>query len=85
MKNIVLFGGGLHANVCIDIFLKEGKYNIVGIIDSKAEVGSEMFGYPVLGRQENIIELKKKHNIEQWRGNPHFGFRRFSDYRSQRM
>lgn len=64
MKNIVLFGGGLHANVCIDIFLKEGKYNIVGIIDSKAEVGSTMFGYPVIGRQENIVELKKKHNID---------------------
>ncbi len=63
MENIVLFGGGLHANVCIDIFLKEGKYHIIGIIDSKAEIGSNMFGYPVIGRQENIVELTKTYNI----------------------
>ena len=34
MENIVLFGGGLHANVCIDIVEKESKYNIIGIIDN---------------------------------------------------
>jgi sugar O-acyltransferase (sialic acid O-acetyltransferase NeuD family) len=64
MKNIVLFGGGLHANVCIDIFEKDGKYNIIGIIDSIAEIGSMMFGYPVIGRQEDIIELKETYRIE---------------------
>ncbi len=64
MTNIVLFGGGLHANVCIDIFEKEAATNIVGIIDSIADVGSTMFGYPVIGRQEDIIELESKHNIQ---------------------
>ena len=64
MENIVIFGGGLHANVCIDIFEKEGKYNIVGIIDSIADIDSKIFGYTVIGRQENIIELSKKYEIE---------------------
>ena len=64
MKNLVLFGGGLHANVCIDIFEKEGKYNIIGIIDSIAEIGSLMFGYPVIGRQEDTVELVKKYTIK---------------------
>lgn len=63
MENLVLFGGGLHANVCIDIFEKDGKYNIVGIIDSIAEIGSSMFGYPVIGRQEDIIELIETYRI----------------------
>jgi len=63
MKNIVLFGGGLHANVCIDIFEKEKKYNIVGIIDSKAEIGYFLYGYKVIGKQENILELSKKYNF----------------------
>ena len=63
MENIILFGGGLHASVCVDIFEKCDKYNIVGIVDSKAEVGSELFGYPVLGRQEDIVEIQKKYNI----------------------
>lgn len=62
--NIVLFGAGLHANVCIDIFEKKGNYNIVGIIDSIAEVGSNLYGYKILGRQEDIISLKLKYKID---------------------
>lgn len=64
MENIVIFGGGLHANVCIDIFEKESKYNIIGIIDSLANIGSNIFGYTVIGRQEDIIRLSKKYEIE---------------------
>lgn len=64
MKNIVLIGGGNQAHYTIDIIEKEGKYNIVGIIDSIHEVGSDRFGYKILGRQENISQLIKKYNIE---------------------
>lgn len=64
MKNLVIFGGGLHSNVCIDIFEKGGKYNIIGIIDSIADIGSEIFGYTVLGRQEDIIRLCEKYEID---------------------
>ena len=63
MDNIVLFGGGLHANSCIDIIEKEGKYRIVGIIDSKSEPGSERYGYKVIGRQEELPELMVKYDI----------------------
>ncbi len=62
-KNIVLFGGGNQAHYTIDIIEKENKYNIVGIIDSVHEVGSERFGYPILGRQENLVNLIEEHNI----------------------
>lgn len=64
MKNIVLIGGGNQSHYTIDIVNKEGKYNIVGIIDSVHDIGSDRFGYKVLGRQEDIIELKKQYNIE---------------------
>jgi sugar O-acyltransferase (sialic acid O-acetyltransferase NeuD family) len=64
MKNIVLIGGGNQAHYTIDIIEKEGKYNIVGIIDSVHEVGSDRFGYKILGRQENISQLIEKYNIE---------------------
>jgi len=57
MDNIVLIGGGNQAHYTIDIVEKEGKYNIVGIVDSIHEVGSERFGYKVIGRQENISDL----------------------------
>lgn len=63
MNNIVLIGGGNQAHYTIDIIEKEGKYNIVGIIDSIQKIGSERFGYRVLGRQENILELMEQYSI----------------------
>ena len=63
MKNIILFGGGTHVSYCIDIIEKENQYNIVGIIDSIAENGSEMFGYRVIGKQENLLDLQNKYNF----------------------
>jgi sugar O-acyltransferase (sialic acid O-acetyltransferase NeuD family) len=64
MKNIVLIGGGNQAHYTIDIINKEGKYNIIGIIDSIHDIGSDRFGYKVLGRQEDIVKLKEQYNIE---------------------
>jgi sugar O-acyltransferase (sialic acid O-acetyltransferase NeuD family) len=64
MKNIVLIGGGNQAHYTIDIIEKMNQFNILGIIDSVHEIGSYRFGYKILGRQENIVDLIKEHNIE---------------------
>lgn len=64
MKNIVLIGGGNHAHYTIDIIQKEGKYNILGIIDSVSEVGSEKFGFKILGRQEDLLKIISQNNID---------------------
>lgn len=63
MKNIVLFGGGSHVRYSIDIIRKEKKYNIVGIIDSVKDIGETIYGYPIIGRQEQIRELLGKFDI----------------------
>jgi sugar O-acyltransferase (sialic acid O-acetyltransferase NeuD family) len=63
MENIILIGGGNQAHYTIDIIEKENKYNILGIVDSIHEIGSYRFGYPILGRQENLKEIVKKYNI----------------------
>lgn len=63
MKNLVLIGGGNQAHYTIDIIEKENKYNIVGIIDSVHDIGSDRFGYKVIGRQENLSELVKEYDI----------------------
>ncbi len=64
MKNIVLFGAGNQAHYTIDIIEKENKYNIVGIIDSIHEIGSERFGYKILGRQDDLLNLIDRYDIE---------------------
>jgi FlaA1/EpsC-like NDP-sugar epimerase len=63
-KNIVLFGGGHQVTYTIDIIEKENKYNIIGIVDSKAEIGQIIGGYPIIGRQNEIAALVDKHSID---------------------
>jgi sugar O-acyltransferase (sialic acid O-acetyltransferase NeuD family) len=64
MKNIVLFGGGTHVRYCIDIIRRENIYKIVGITDPFAEIGTEISGYKIIGRQDDINELIQRYNIE---------------------
>lgn len=61
---IVIFGGGNQASYVIDIIEKAGLYDLIGIIDSKKEIGSKVFDYPVIGRQESVSELIELFNIE---------------------
>jgi sugar O-acyltransferase (sialic acid O-acetyltransferase NeuD family) len=63
MKNIVIIGGGNQAHYTIDIIEREGKYNVVGIIDSIHDIGSDRFGYKVLGRQEDIISIMANYDV----------------------
>lgn len=63
MENIVLFGGGLHTTYCIDILMKEGKYNIIGITDPIKEIGTELCGYKIIGRDEQLKELVVKYDL----------------------
>jgi sugar O-acyltransferase (sialic acid O-acetyltransferase NeuD family) len=63
MKNIVLFGGGLHVHYCIDTIEKEGKHQIIGITDPYKEVGADLYGYKVIGRQEDLLRLIERYDI----------------------
>ena len=63
-ENIALFGGGNQVQYVIDIIEREGKYNIVGIVDSIHDIGSMIYGYHVIGRQKDIELLSKVHNFK---------------------
>lgn len=64
MKNIVLFGSGGHAKVIADIIEKGELFQILGLVDSNQVLGTVCFGYPVLGSDDEISSLIKKHKIE---------------------
>ncbi|RBA29127.1 NeuD/PglB/VioB family sugar acetyltransferase [Flavobacterium tibetense] len=55
-KRIVLIGGGGHCLSVIDVVEQQGKYNILGILDSNPNVKT-LLGYPVLGGDELIPEM----------------------------
>ena len=64
MERILLFGGGNQLHYTIDIINKEGKYDVIGIIDSIHPVGSDRFGYKVLGRQDDLIDIIDEFDID---------------------
>jgi sugar O-acyltransferase (sialic acid O-acetyltransferase NeuD family) len=62
-NRILIIGGGIQASYVIDIIEENDFYNIIGIIDSKAEIGTMVYGYKVIGRQENIKELCEQYEV----------------------
>jgi sugar O-acyltransferase (sialic acid O-acetyltransferase NeuD family) len=62
-RRIVLIGAGNQLHYAIDIIEREQKYAIIGIIDSIAKIGSIFYGYPIIGRQENIADLIDEYDI----------------------
>lgn len=64
MKEIVIIGAGSALEYSLNIIEKESKYMIVGIIDSKVDIGTDLFGYRVIGRQEEILSLVEELGIE---------------------
>lgn len=58
MKKIVIIGAGPHARVCLDILQENEDIEIVGVIDSKLNIGEKFYGYTVIGRQEQLKELQ---------------------------
>jgi sugar O-acyltransferase (sialic acid O-acetyltransferase NeuD family) len=61
---IVLIGGGNQVSYVADIIEKKIGGEIVGIIDSVKEIGTEVSGYKIIGRQEDLLELMEKHNFQ---------------------
>ena len=64
MKDILLFGAGLHSLTCIDAIEQQQECRIIGIIDSKREIGSSYDGYEILGRQENVVAIAEKYAVK---------------------
>lgn len=56
---IVVYGAGGHAKVVLDILEREGRYQIVGLIDDDpCREGEEVFGYRILGAGEALEGLR---------------------------
>ena len=61
---IVLFGAGSHAYVVIDIIERMKVYEIVGLIDSRRDIGTRFDSYKIIGRQENLKDLIYTYSIK---------------------
>lgn len=51
---ILLIGAGSHCKVILDLLLASREYEIAGIIDLKKNLGTEVFGIPVIGTDAGL-------------------------------
>ncbi len=54
---ILLIGAGGHARACIDVIEHEGRFTVAGLLGVPEEVGRTVLGYPVLGTNDDLLEL----------------------------
>lgn len=59
-NQIVIIGGGGHAKMCIDILKQMNLFEIYGIIDKDLEVGEQVLGIPVVGKDEDLSSIYNK-------------------------
>lgn len=58
---LILIGGGSHCASCIDVIEQEGRFEVAGIVDANAASDS-LLGYPFLGNDNNLQELRSKYD-----------------------
>ena len=58
-EKIVLIGGGGHCKSVIDVVEQENKYEIIGIIDTKENIGKRVLGYQIIGCDNDLSEVFK--------------------------
>lgn len=62
LPTILLLGGGGHCRSCIEIIESQGKYRIAGIVEHSREVRNPVLGYPVIGIDDDLPELRRTHH-----------------------
>ncbi len=61
-RSIILVGGGGHCKSAIDLILSTKEFEIGGIVDVKENVGGEILGFPIIGTDDDLKDLVKKHD-----------------------
>ena len=58
-EKIVIIGSFGHAKVIIDIIEQEGKFNIIGLLDTFKRIGESVLGYKILGYKLELFGIKE--------------------------
>lgn len=56
-EKIILVGGGGHCHSVIDVIEQENKYDILGIIDLKENIGKKVLGYEIIGCDDDLENI----------------------------
>ena len=53
-EKIVLIGGGGHCHSVIDVIEQTNKYEIIGIVDTKENIGKKVLGYEIIACDDDL-------------------------------
>ena len=56
-KKLLLLGGGGHCKSVIDSLAKTECYTEIGIIDKKQNIGKNILGFPIIGCDDDLLNL----------------------------
>lgn len=56
-EKILLIGGGGHCHSVIDVIELENKFEIIGIVDKKELIGTDILGYKIIGCDDDLDAL----------------------------
>lgn len=59
-QKVIIVGSSGHSKVIIDIFEKEDKYRIIGLLDAFRKIGEKTLGYKVIGKEDDLPGLISK-------------------------
>ena len=58
-EKIVLIGGGGHCHSVIDVIEQENRYEIIGIVDTKENIGKKVLDYEVIACDDDLETIFK--------------------------
>lgn len=58
-EKIVLIGGGGHCHSVIDVIEQENKYEIIGIVDTKENIGKKVLNYEIIACDDDLETIFK--------------------------
>lgn len=64
MKDIVVIGSSGHAKVVIDAVCREGRYQIVGLLDRYRSIGEKTSGHRVLGAEDDLPVIASRLGLQ---------------------
>ncbi len=63
MRNIAIIGASGHGGMILDCIEKEGRFRVMGFLDSFKENGTKINGYEILGSEQDLPSLIDKFNL----------------------
>lgn len=61
-SKVIIVGSSGHSKVIIDVFEKEDKHQIVGLLDAFRKKGEKTLGYEIIGKEDDLPFLLSKYS-----------------------